>query len=75
MPITKYRTFEEAENALWCFYPTEDYYRRVSGFFELFCKLSPPSYPTGVFKYKDINDANRQKFEWDISRAMQKRSK
>ncbi|OGP64350.1 MAG: hypothetical protein A3K22_00525 [Deltaproteobacteria bacterium RBG_16_42_7] len=72
MPIMKYRSLEEAEKALWCFYPTEHYYRRVSGFYELFCKLLSPSYPKGVFKYKDINDANRQRFEWDISRGIQK---
>jgi len=70
MPIMKYRSLEDAERSLWCMYPAADYYRRIFGFYELFGRLSPPSYPKGVFKYKNINDANRQKFEWDISRVM-----
>ncbi|MCX5814377.1 MAG: hypothetical protein NT178_17810 [Proteobacteria bacterium] len=48
MPVMKFHSFEEAERSLWCFNPTPDYYKRVSVFFELFCRLSQPSYPKGI---------------------------
>jgi len=30
MPIEKFKTFEAARKALWCFEPDEEYYRKVS---------------------------------------------
>jgi len=75
MPIIKYHSFDEASKSLWCLHPTLDYYKSVFGLYELFYRLFLPSYPSGIFKYKDLESANKQKFEWDISRAMQRKTK
>ncbi len=75
MALIKYRSFEEASKSLWCLKPTLDYYKNVFNLYELFYKLSPPSYPSGIFKYKDFESASKQKFEWDISRAIQRKTK
>ena len=34
MPVIKYRSFEEAQKAMWCFWPTEEYYQKLADFFE-----------------------------------------
>ena len=34
MPVIKYRSFEEAQEAMWCFWPTEEYYRKLADLFE-----------------------------------------
>lgn len=64
MPVSKFKTYEEAEKALWNFDPDETYFLRVVKLFEFAQKLNPVHYPHGVFKYKRIEDANKQTEEW-----------
>ena len=43
MAIQKFKDFQEAERALWCFYPDEEYYKRVVKLWDLANRLCPPS--------------------------------
>jgi hypothetical protein len=72
MSIQKFKTFEEAEKALWCKEPDENYYKRINNLFELAYRLNPPNYPRGIFKYKTLEEANKQKEEWILENAKRK---
>jgi peptide methionine sulfoxide reductase MsrA len=34
MPVITYRSFEETQKAMGCFWPTEEYYQKVADLFE-----------------------------------------
>jgi len=76
MPIYKYKTFEEAERALWNFHPDEAYFEKVAELREVANKLSPIKYPKGIFKFKNIEEANkhREKFELDYAKNIKNRN-
>ena len=69
MPIYKYKTYEEAERALWNFHPDEAYFRKVAELWDFADKLSPITYPKGVFKYRNIEEANKHREESELSYA------
>jgi hypothetical protein len=71
MPVYKYKDFEQAERALWNFHPDEAYFKRVAELWAFANKLSPITYPRGVFKYRSIEEANKQRYEWELARAKQ----
>ena len=56
MGITKFKSFQEAERALWTYFPDEDYYKRIRALFELKEKLSPTKPQPGIRKYKSLDD-------------------
>ena len=66
MPVQKFKTFEEAEQALWCFKPDKEYFKRVERLFEMASKLYKPNYPKGVHKYKTFEDAQAELDRWRI---------
>ena len=72
MSLTKFRSFEEAEKSLWQFKPDDAYYTNLRRLFELFDKLNRSAYPAGIFKYPDLDSANRQKAEWDVIIGLEK---
>ena len=69
MPIYKYKTYEEAERALWNFHPDEAYFRKVAELWDFADKLSPITYPKGVFKYRNIEEANKHREALELSYA------
>jgi cyclopropane fatty-acyl-phospholipid synthase-like methyltransferase len=69
MTIQKFKTFEEAERALWNFKPDEKYYKQVREFYKLFAKLNKFSYPHGVFKFKTFEEAEEHKMKAIIDSA------
>lgn len=69
MPIYKYRTFEEAEKALWNFQPDETYFTKVAELWNFANKLSPIIYPKGIFKFKNIKEANKQREKFELAYA------
>lgn len=69
MPVYKYKTFEEARLGLRCKEPDRAYLRELNSLFALADGLSPSKYPSGVFKYRTIEEANKQRHEWDLSNA------
>jgi hypothetical protein len=71
MPIFKYKSFEEAERALWNFNPDDAYLDRVAALFELAKGLNPIKYPPGIFKFKTIEEANRHREEIELAHAVE----
>ncbi len=69
MPIYKYKTFKEAERALWHFAPDKQYYEKVAELWEFANELNPIVYPRGVFKFKTIEKANKHRIEIEIRHA------
>jgi len=69
MPIYKYKTFEEAERALWNFHPDEAYFIKVAELWDFANKLSPINYPKGIFKYRSIEEANKHREKLEIAYA------
>ncbi len=61
MPVYKYKTFEEAEQAQWCFEPDEAYFKRVERLLILGKSLLKIERPRGVFKFKTIEEANQHR--------------
>lgn len=72
MPVYKYKTFEEAEKALWNFEPDEAYFERVRQLFALAQQLNPVRCPRGVFKFKTIEEANKHRDESILSHCLEK---
>ncbi|MFQ6113318.1 MAG: hypothetical protein ACE5NG_04410 [bacterium] len=75
MPVFKYKTFEEAERALWNFHPDEAYFRNVAELWDFANELCPINYPKGIFKFRNIEEANKQREEWELAYAIKLRSK
>ena len=69
MAVYKYKTLEEARIALWCKEPDAAYFSQLRSLWALANCLSHFSYPSGVFKYATIKEANKQRREWDLSNA------
>jgi hypothetical protein len=70
MGIEKFKSFEEAERALWCIEPDAKYYKQVAQLWNLANRLCPPNFPRGIFKYRTIEEANKQKDEWILVNAL-----
>ncbi len=66
MPIKKFKSFEEAEQDLWCFSPDIEYYNRIDKLFKMAANLYKVKYPSGVFKYKSFAEAQQQLMNWKI---------
>lgn len=71
----KYKTFEQAERALWNFHPDAAYYQQVAELWAFANKLQPITYPRGGFKFRTIEAANqhREKFELEYAKELQRR--
>jgi len=73
MALQKFKSFQEAEQALWCFNPDKKYFKQVRELFRLANRLCPPDFPKGIFKYHTIEEANNAKEEWLLQNALKKR--
>jgi len=73
MSLEKFKKFEEAEKALWCFKPDAKYFQQVRELFKLANRLCPPDFPRGLFKYRTMEEANKAKEEWILRNALKKR--
>ncbi len=69
MPIYRYKTFEEAEKALWNFNPDDRYYAKVAELWEFANKLNPIQYPRGIYKFKTCAEANKHRMDIEIAHA------
>ncbi len=68
MPVYKYKTLKEARDALIVKKPDENYYKMLSGFYETFGKIFTKKFPHGIFKFKTIEEAQKQKEDWILGR-------
>ena len=72
MAIQKFKTFSEAEKAIWNFSPDSDYYKNIRSFYRLFAKLSKFSYPKGVHKFRNLEEAEEHKMNVILNSAINK---
>lgn len=70
MPVRKFKTFEDAERALWYSNPDCEYYKKLCAFFKLFSRLSKFSYPKGVFKFRSLAEAEEHKMRAIVDSAL-----
>ena len=70
MVVQKFKSFEEAEIALWVFNPNSEYFKKVRAFYKLFSKLSKFSYPKGVFKFRSLDEAEEHKMNAILKAAL-----
>ncbi len=61
MPVQKFKSFEDASKALWVFNPDADYYKKVSGLYKMFSRLSRLPVTPGVFKFKNLKEAQEHR--------------
>lgn len=73
MPVYKYRSFEEAEKALWCLEPDEEYYRNASRLWEI-ADIIPHTCPKGIFKFRTIEEANKHRTDIEHKNALNLRN-
>ncbi len=64
MTIKKYKTFEEAEEALWCLNPDEKYFKNVLRLFDNRLLINIRKAKRGVFKYKTFEEAEEERLKW-----------
>jgi hypothetical protein len=62
--IKKFRSFEEADDALHCFELDQEYFERIAQLWYFVDRLCPRDYARGIFRYRSIEEANRQAEEW-----------
>lgn len=70
MSIQKFKSFEEAEKALWITNPDPAYFKRIRAFYKLFSKLSKFSYPKGVYKFHNLEEAEQHRMNAIVSSAL-----
>ena len=63
MPISKYKSLDDAHKGLWDLEPGVEYYKRLREFFELVYRLNPPKIQKKIFKYRNIVEANERSWE------------
>lgn len=67
MPVHKFRSFEEAREALWGEPGDGEYLRRIAWLWAFAQRLAPRRYPCGVHRYRSIEAANVARDEWDLA--------
>ena len=72
MPVYKFKTFRDAERALWNFKPDESYYEKLKDLWDFADKLNPIEYPKGIFKFTTLQEANNHREEWEFNHAKNK---
>ncbi|HQL42672.1 MAG TPA: hypothetical protein PL073_02100 [Spirochaetota bacterium] len=68
--ICKFKTFDEAQRALWNFNPDAKYYEQVRQLFLLSSKLYPLHCRRGIFLFKTIEEANEFRKQEELTRAL-----
>jgi hypothetical protein len=65
MPVVKFRSFEEAREALWGEPGDAEHLRRVSWLWAFSDRLYPRRFPHGVYRFASIEEANAQRDAWE----------
>lgn len=71
MSVRKFKTYEDAEKALWNFHPDENYLRRAAEFLRFASRLRPMRCEKGILKFRSIAEANRHREDWELAQAIE----
>ena len=72
MPVYRYKTFEEADQALWNFDPDQNYFNQIHQLFIIADKLNAIKCQPGVLKYHTIEEAQEHRLDMEIKAAVAK---
>jgi len=64
--VKKFKSFEDAERDLWNFSPDSLYYKRIAGFYRLASTFSHFSYIPGIYKFKNLKEANENRLRQSL---------
>jgi hypothetical protein len=73
MPVFRYKSFEQAQQALWQYGTGREYYRQVSNLFDFYDKLRART-PSGIFKFESLEAFDKQKMAWIVDFAINRHS-
>jgi len=68
MPVYKYKTYNDARIDLIVKNPGADYYKMLSEFYATFGKLFTKKFPAGVYRFRTIQEAQKQTEDWILNR-------
>ncbi len=69
MPVQKFRSLDEARDALWGDPRDPTYLRRVAWLWRFAEEVAPRRFPRGVHRYRSIEEANRAREGWEEQSA------
>jgi hypothetical protein len=67
MPVQKFRSFDEAREALWGEPGEPGYLRRIAWLWAFADRLYPRRFPRGVHRFASIEEANLQSQGWETA--------
>ncbi len=70
MPVYKYKSFKDAEKALWNIDPDEEYYKNAPQLWDIANNLCSVTCPRGIFKFRSIEEANKHRQDWELKNAI-----
>ena len=70
MPVQKFRSLDEAQQALRGDPRDPAYLRRVAWLWRLGSQLAPRRYPRGVHQYRSMDEANHARESWERAAAI-----
>lgn len=65
MPVRKFRSLQEMEDSLWREPGDPELWRAISAVWRFAARTVPQRFPPGVYRHQSIEDAERQREEWD----------
>lgn len=65
MPVRKFRSLEEMEDALWREPGDPELFRAIEGVWAFADQTCPRRFPPGVYRHRSIEDAERQREQWE----------
>ena len=65
MPVQRFKSFEEAREALWGDAGDPAYLRRLAWLWAFADRLYPRRFRRGVYRFRSIDEADRQRQAWD----------
>lgn len=75
MPVRKFRSVEAMNCDLWLPPGDPRLWRAIVGVWELAARMAPTRLPPGVYKHRTIEEANRQRDEFDAMAVQQARER
>jgi len=73
MPVQKFRSFDEAREALWGDPGDPAHLRRVAWLWAFADRLYPRRFPHGVYRYTSIEEADLQRQAWEAGAESRRR--